>query len=78
MSFSTNGENPCEKSARHATITTYPLLWYQPRNKGGNVAFLAYINFLLKGNEKVIKMIVIIAKEKKSIFQKSMQRNLSN
>ena len=27
---------------------------------------LSYINFLLKGKEKVIKMIVIIAKEKKN------------
>ena len=77
MSFSSIGKNPCEiisEARHHNHLLTNKISAKKYRRK---CCFLSYINFLLKGKEKVIKMIVIIAKEK-NFFQKSMKRNLSN
>ena len=77
MSFSSIGKNPCEiisEARHHNHLPTNMISAKKYRRK---CCFLSYINFLLKGKEKVIKMIVIIAKENKTFSQKSMQRNLS-
>ena len=71
MSFTTIGENPCKSSVMRATITTYPPILSQPRNKEEMLLFKLR---LLKGKEKVIKMIVIIAKEK-NIFPEKHDEN---
>ena len=64
-SFITLGEKTTVKSStRCTTITTCPLLLSQPRNEGGNVVFSATFIFSLKDKEKVIKMIMILTKEK--------------
>ena len=74
MSFSTIGENPCEiisEARHHNHLPTNMISAKKYRRK---CCFLSYINFLLKGKEKVIKMIVIIAKEKKHFPKKHAEK----
>ena len=74
MSFSSIGKNPSEiisEARHHNHLPTNMISAKKYRRK---CCFLSYINFLLKGKEKVIKMIVIIAKEKKTFSKKACRK----